>query len=177
MRVSVVVGNPKPRSRTLEVAESVAHLVATESATLATVDLAEYATRLFAWPDESLEEICSEVASSNLVVFASPTYKASFTGMLKAFLDRYGHRALAGVFVVPVMTMATESHSLAADSQLRPVLVELGAIIPTSSVAFPISALDRVIDFLDDWAGQNQSAISLIRSALMEQDVQHGGVR
>jgi FMN reductase len=38
-----------------------------------------------------------EIAASDIAIFASPTYKASDTGMLKAFLDRYGSNGLAGV--------------------------------------------------------------------------------
>jgi FMN reductase len=70
------------------------------------------------------------VAAADVAVFASPTYKAAYTGMLKAFLDRYGSNGLAGVLAVPVMTGGWAGHMLAVEVHLRPVLVELGATVP-----------------------------------------------
>ena len=51
--------------------------------------------------------------------------------MLKAFLDRYGSNGLAGVVAVPVMTGGWPGHLLAVEVHLRPVLVELGATVPS----------------------------------------------
>src|SRR6202021_2230406 len=76
-------------------------------------------------------KLTAEVAVSSVAIFASPTYKASYTGLLKAFLDRYGSNGLAGVVAVPVMTGGWPGHLLAVEVHLRPVLVELGAIVPT----------------------------------------------
>ena len=66
------------------------------------------------------------MAGSDLVVVASPTYKATYTGLLKAFVDRYGNDGLAGTVAVPVMTGAGAGHALAVEVHLRPLLVELG---------------------------------------------------
>ena len=61
------------------------------------------------------------------MVVASPTYKATYTGLLKSFLDRYGNNALAATTCVPLMTGAAPIHALAPEAYLRPLLVELGA--------------------------------------------------
>ena len=37
------------------------------------------------------------------MVVASPTYKATYAGLLKLFLDRLGGESLAGVTAVPLM--------------------------------------------------------------------------
>ncbi len=80
--------------------------------------------------DEELTGLTAQVAAADVAVFASPTYKAAYTGMLKAFLDRYGNNGLAGVTAVPVMTGGWPGHLLAVEVHLRPVLVELGATVP-----------------------------------------------
>ena len=67
---------------------------------------------------------------STILIFASPTYKAAYTGLLKAFLDRYQNNGLAGVTAVPVMTGGWPGHLLAVEVHLRPVLIELGATVP-----------------------------------------------
>src|ERR1700755_1925287 len=98
VKVSVVVGNPKPQSRTLKVATTlVEHLLAPGSYDLTVIDLAEHEGEIFSWPSEKLAALNAQVAESDLVVFASPTYKATYTGLLKAFLDRYPANGLAGV--------------------------------------------------------------------------------
>jgi FMN reductase len=66
-----------------------------------------------------------------LAVVASPTYKASYTGLLKSFLDWFSTTDLEGVVVVPLMVGAGRQHALAVEVHLRPVLVELGATLPT----------------------------------------------
>src|SRR5689334_8751594 len=126
MKIAVVTGNPKPASRTHGVALAVAGALAAalpSATTHPVVDLAEHASRLFDSSDAELSRITAAVAAADVAVFASPTYKASYTGMLKAFLDRYGSNGLAGVLAVPVMTGGWAGHTLAVEVHLRPVPV------------------------------------------------------
>jgi len=77
------------------------------------------------------------IAATDLVVFGSPTYKATYTGLLKLFLDRIAGGALAGVTAVPVMLGGHWQHAMASDLLLKPVLVELGATCPTRGLFLP----------------------------------------
>jgi len=135
--IAVVTGNPKPQSRTHAVARAVADVLAAglggehQRPARLEIDLAEHAASLFDWSDPVLTRLTEEVAAADVAIFASPTYKAAYTGMLKAFLDRYGSNGLAGVVAVPVMTGGWPGHLLAVEVHLRPVLVELGATIPS----------------------------------------------
>jgi FMN reductase len=133
--VGVVVGNPKPRSRTLEVAEAVAaetaEAVGLAGAPRLTFDLADLGPSLFDWSSTPVREAVDAVRGCSLAVIASPTYKASYTGLLKSFLDWFSTTDLDGVVVVPLMVGAGVQHALAVEVHLRPVLVELGATIPT----------------------------------------------
>ena len=157
MELSIVVGNPKPRSRTLTVAEAVAdRLAGATGATVArTIDLCDYADDLFKWPHDGLAALNDEVAASDFVVFASPTYKAAYTGLLKAFLDRYPNNGLAGVTAIPVMTGGSPTHSMAVETSMRPVLVELGASLPTRGLFFVMSQMPEIEAVVDQWAEQN----------------------
>jgi FMN reductase len=164
----VITGNPKPGSRTQGVALAVADTLAAEldpsspppstglaSAGLAStgpaqlvIDLAEHASSLFEPSAAELSRLSAEVAAADIAIFASPTYKAAYTGMLKAFLDRYGSNGLAGTVAVPVMTGGWPGHLLAVEVHLRPVLVELGATVPARGlyVTEPeFAALDEAI--------------------------------
>src|ERR1700723_914153 len=128
--IAVVTGNPKPNSRTLAVADALAKEIGEGGTDRLVIDLADHAPRLFDWTDPELTRLTAEVAAADIAVFASPTYKASYTGLLKAFLDRYGNNGLAGLTAIPVMTGGWPGHLLAVEVHLRPVLVELGATVP-----------------------------------------------
>ncbi len=167
MQIAVVTGNPKPASRTHGVALAVADLLAAElpgehPAPLV-IDLAEHAASLFDWSDAELSRLTAEVAAADLAIFASPTYKAAYTGMLKAFLDRYGSNGLAGTVAIPVMTGGWPGHLLAVEVHLRPVLVELGATVPARGLYVTEPELATLDAPLKKWA---EPAVSLLRRAL-----------
>jgi FMN reductase len=161
MDLSVVVGNPKRQSRTLTIANSLADRVcrAIGAEHKVTIDLAEHAHLLFEWPCAPIEALNLAVQTSDFVIVASPTYKASYTGLLKAFLDRYAHDGLGGVTAIPVMTASAPEHALAVEFTLRPLLVELGASVPTRGMYFSMTNMARMDGILDEWYEANLSGI------------------
>lgn len=152
-RIAVLVGNPQPASRTRLVAEEVAALLAARGGADidATIDLADVAEALFRFPEPRLDDLLSRIATADVAVIASPTYKAAYTGLLKAFLDRYGSDGLRGLTAVPVLTIGAPTHALAVDTTLRPLLVELGASVPTRGLAFPAAAVEDRTRIVGDW--------------------------
>ena len=128
-RVAVVVGNPRPASRTLAAAGYVARQLAGREPDL-TVDLATLGPALLDWDDPGVAALVAEVGAADLVVVASPTYKGTYTGLLKLFLDRFaGGTGLRGL-AIPLLVGAAPQHHLAAELTLRPVLIEIGATVP-----------------------------------------------
>jgi FMN reductase len=77
--------------------------------------------------DPLLSEMISDVASAHGIVIATPIYKASYSGMLKCFLDVLPQFAMAGKAILPVGTGGSVAHVLALDYALRPVLQSMGA--------------------------------------------------
>jgi FMN reductase len=157
MQLAIVVGNPKHASRTLKVAQAVADRVGAglDIERTLTVDLAEYGHRLFEATDEHLSELNAAVARSDVLVIATPTYKGTYTGLLKAFLDRYPNQGLAGVTAIPIMTAGSPTHAMAIDVMLRPLLVELGASVPTAGLFFLMSQMGELDELVDEWASAN----------------------
>jgi len=68
-----------------------------------------------------------QVAAARVVVIATPIYKASFSGLLKSFLDLLPQDALRGKSVLALGTGGSAAHLLALDYALKPVLAALGA--------------------------------------------------
>lgn len=163
MKIAVVVGNPKPSSRTLRVAESVADVIEKlmpgEPAERQIVDLAEYSSKLFEWPEPTLSELNDAVAAADVVVVASPTYKATYTGLLKAFLDRYPSNGLNGVVAVPVMTGAAADHAMATEVNLRPLLVELGATVPGRGLYMVMTRIAELDQVAAEWGEANAATL------------------
>ena len=114
-----------------------------------------------------MKETVEGIRACSLVVVASPTYKASYTGLLKSFLDWFSTTDLLGVTVVPVMTGAGAHHALAVEVHLRPVLVELGATLPTRGLYVTESELAAADDVIVEWllaAGpQLRQSVSTLR--------------
>ena len=152
LTVTVLVGNPKADSKTLLLARSVAAaLLRGRDHETTEIDLAHSAGEVFDWSSAAVSALNQQVAASDLVVVASPTYKAAYTGLLKAFLDRYPSNGLAGVVAVPVMTGGDLTHALAVETSLRPLLVELGASVPSRGLYFVASRIDEVSALVDEW--------------------------
>lgn len=151
----VVSGNPRPGSRTLGLAEAVGRRLAEQLGLARTdpVDLAVLAPEVLTG-SAAVTAARQRVAAARVLVVATPVYKASYTGLLKAFLDGYGPDALADVVVVPVVVSASPAHALAGEVHLRPVLVELGAVVPARTFAVTEDQLADVGLLLDAWAGR-----------------------
>jgi len=77
--------------------------------------------------DPAIRRARDQVAAARLVVVATPIYKASYSGLLKTFLDLLPQDALRGKTVLALGTGGSAAHLLALDYALKPVLAALGA--------------------------------------------------
>ena len=179
-RTAVVVGNPRPGSRTLAAALHVARELTGAEPDLV-VDLARLGGALLddGLLDDGLLDrdfpvdgpdgrpgvagLVREVADADLVVVASPTYKATYTGLLKVFLDRFAPAhgtGLRGV-AVPVMLGAAPHHALAPELLLRPVLTEIGGTVVTPGLHVLDAAHDDPAAYTA-WLDRARPAVSAV---------------
>ncbi|ROP27155.1 NAD(P)H-dependent oxidoreductase [Pseudokineococcus lusitanus] len=142
MSTVAVVGNPRPRSRTRAAAELVVERLTGAPPDLV-VDVADLGAGLLDPADAAAAGAVAALAAADVAVVASPTYKATYTGLLKLFLDRVGTGDLAGVVAVPLMLGGGPTHALAPELLLKPVLVELGATAPTRGLYLVDRAWDE----------------------------------
>jgi FMN reductase len=157
-RTAVVVGNPKPGSRTLAAARHLARGLTGSEPDLV-VDLATVGPALLDWEDPAVGALVDQVADANLVVVGSPTYKATYTGLLKLFLDRFGAGQLQGV-AVPLMLGAGPAHALAPHVALGPLLGHLGALVPEG-----LYVLDQQYDepaAYADWLARTRPVVEVL---------------
>ena len=97
--------------------------------------------------DEAVDDAVAAASSADILLLATPVYRATFNGALKAFLDRFPTDALNRTVVILAATAATPTHFLSLDTGGRAVVASLGGwTVPT--VVYAIGA-----DFVDGVPG------------------------
>ncbi|MET7442648.1 NADPH-dependent FMN reductase [Streptomyces sp. NPDC004082] len=128
--VLVISGSPSATSKTEAVGDHVARRLAEyewhvghlrvrtlPAAPLMNADVA----------DPAIAEAIQQVSRADGIVLATPTYKASFSGLLKTFLDLLPRHGFGQKTVLPLATGGSLAHLLVLDYALRPVAHALGA--------------------------------------------------
>jgi FMN reductase len=149
-----VSGNPRPGSRTSTLAVAVGEALAETPPTV--IEVGELGAGLLTPGDEATATAVAALRAADLLVIATPTYKGSYTGILKVLLDQLPSQALAGKRAVPVVTAGIAPQAAAAEALLRQLLVELGAEVlpgvPVTEAELPESKAiaDRYAATLSD---------------------------
>lgn len=130
MNILLLAGSPSTPSRSTRLLHHVGErlaLLGHRYVKLHVRDLPAQALVHADFNDELLRVAREQVAQADAVVIATPVYKAAYSGILKAFLDLLPQDGLRGKLVLPLATGGSQSHMLALDYGLRPVLSALDA--------------------------------------------------
>jgi Predicted flavoprotein len=150
--IVAISGSPVLRSRTRSLVTEIQRKIVQETgAGAGLVDIAELVPSLMVRSREqaspALEEALSSVERADLLVVASPVYKASYTGLFKHFMDLVDYKSLAGVPVALLATGGSDRHSLVIDHQLRPLFGFFNAqTLPTGVFLTDASFVDGRIE-------------------------------
>ena len=128
--VVAISGSPSPTSKTALIADYGLQLLAASNLTTRHISIRELPAAPLLAADEKNRQIAEAVANvmaADGVIVATPVYKASYSGLLKSFLDLLPQFALAGKAVLPIASGGSLAHVLALDYGLRPVLQSMGA--------------------------------------------------
>jgi FMN reductase len=130
MTILLLAGSPSTPSRSTRLLQHVGErlaLLGHRYSKLHVLDLPAEALLHAKFSDSAILQAKEQVAEAQAVVIATPVYKAAYSGILKAFLDLLPQDGLAGKLVLPLATGGSQSHMLALDYALRPVLSSLSA--------------------------------------------------
>lgn len=123
-------GSPSPRSRStwlLRLAQARLEAGARHCASIAVRELPAQALLAADVDALPVRAAIDKVLRADLLIVATPIYKAAYSGLLKLFLDLLPADALRGKTVLPLATGGSLAHLLALDYALKPVLSVLGA--------------------------------------------------
>jgi len=144
MKIVGIQGSPSASSRSgslLALAQSRLQGVASNTHAVAVRELPAQALLHAQFDHPLIRQALAEVAQAQVVLIATPIYKAAYSGLLKAFLDLLPQDALRGKTVLPLATGGSIAHLLALDYALKPVLSALGA----RDILDPVFATDAQI--------------------------------
>lgn len=130
MNIVGISGSPSLRSRSnwlLQLAQTRLEHVARRNDAIAVRALDPAALLGADARSASIRAALERIASADLVIVATPIYKAAYSGLLKLFLDLLPQDGLRGKTVLPLATGGSLAHLLALDYALKPVLSALGA--------------------------------------------------
>lgn len=130
MSVLLIAGSPSHTSRSAALLESVGQRLAKHQAQVTQLNIRDLNAQALIhadFADPSIVRAQQQVAEAQVVIIATPVYKAAYSGVLKAFLDLLPQTGLKGKTVLPLATGGSPHHMLALDYALRPVLQALAA--------------------------------------------------
>jgi FMN reductase len=103
---------------------------------------------LTGFPSPALRQVIDEVVAANGLIAVTPIFKASYSGLFKAFFDVLDDTSLAGTPVLIAATGGTARHSLALEHAVRPLFAYMRSVVmPTAVYAAP-----------EDWSGDTARA-------------------
>lgn len=153
-KVVIISGSPTPTSRlhgVIEVAKSELLQAGLEVDWIKVRDLPAEDLLYAKFDSEAIVDASKRVAEADAVFVATPVYKASYTGVLKAFLDLLPQKGLERKIVLPLAVGGTYAHLLAIDYALKPVLSVLGA----QNILQGVYVLDKQVT----WGEQGQAIL------------------
>jgi FMN reductase len=130
MTILLLAGSPSNPSRSTRLLHHVGEklaLLGHRYTKLHVLDLPAQALLQADFDNGDIKRAKAQVEQADAVVIATPVYKAAYSGVLKAFLDLLPQDGLRGKLVLPLATGGSQSHMLALDYALRPVLSALAA--------------------------------------------------
>ncbi|MEX0786151.1 MAG: NAD(P)H-dependent oxidoreductase [Dehalococcoidia bacterium] len=117
MRAVAISGSPTSPSKSKALAELALAALANDGFETQLIDLATLPAEplLVRGSDAAIDNAISAVGEASVLVAATPTYRALYTGLLKCFFDLMPQRHLAGKACVGLQTAAAPEHALAVE--------------------------------------------------------------
>jgi FMN reductase len=128
-RVLLINGSPSKTSKTGVILGIFAEQLKEKGAGVELVSVLDFQAEdllLGNFESPKVKDFVGKIASAQIIVIATPVYKASYTGVLKALLDLVPPGAFVDKAVLPLATAGALAHFLALDYALKPVLSYLG---------------------------------------------------
>jgi FMN reductase len=85
-------------------------------------------------PSLEYKQSIEKIQASKLIIIASPTYRATYTGLLKTFLDTLPQDSFNNKYSLLIQTGGSPEHSLSLEHGLIPLARSLGSKIISNTI-------------------------------------------
>ena len=130
LRAVAISGSPRAPSKSKTLANAMLQALARSGCETQMIDVAELPAEGLvaraAAPE--IDAAIAAVGDARIVIAATPTYRALYTGVLKAFFDLMPQAHLRGKVCVPIQTGASTAHFLTIEYGLRPLFASLDGV-------------------------------------------------
>jgi len=144
-KIAVVSGGLSQPSSTRMLADRLAQAVTRRladdgvTAEVTTIELRDFAqditnNLLTGFPSPKLAAVLESVTAADGVIFVTPVFSTSYSGLFKSFIDVLEPDSLSGMPVLIGATGGTERHSLALDYAMRPLFTYLHTVVAPTGV-------------------------------------------
>ncbi|WP_144667661.1 NADPH-dependent FMN reductase [Bacillus altitudinis] len=136
-KVTIIAGGHSVQSRLTGVLQHIHHRLALHGVDVHVIQVHQLPSGALIGADFSNEDIVKAIElvnESDGVIVLTPVYKASFSGILKTFLDLLPQKALQDKPVLPCVLGGTYGHLLVIEYALKPIIHQLGATVVQSGV-------------------------------------------
>ena len=130
MKAVAISGSPRSPSKSKALAEAMLQALKVRGYKTQLIDLATLpADALLARTSApEIDEAIAAVGAADVIVAATPTYRALYTGLLKCFFDLMPQGHLVGKSCIGLQTGIAAEHALAAEYGFRPLFSSLGGV-------------------------------------------------
>ncbi|GIQ69546.1 FMN reductase (NADPH) [Xylanibacillus composti] len=129
-KIVIVSGNPVKHSRLNGLTEHAAGKLQESGYRVAWIHVSDLPAEDLIhakFDSPSILEANAQIEQADAVILASPVYKASFSGVLKAYLDLLPQQSLHQKLILPLFIGGSIAHLLAVEYSLKPIVSVLGA--------------------------------------------------
>jgi FMN reductase len=130
IKAVAISGSPRAPSKSKALAEVMLSALAVSGCETNLIDLATLPAEALVAREQSLEldEAMAAVGEAAIIVAATPTYRALYTGLLKCFFDLMPQGHLSGKLCIGLQTGIASQHFLAAEYGFRPLFASLDGL-------------------------------------------------
>ncbi len=129
-------GSPTPGSRSRKVLVRVLEHVASHGVKTSILDLADLPAEalLARRTDPVVADAVAACMKARILILATPTYRATYAGQLKAFMDLFPNAGLTDHVGGAIATARGPMHLLLLDHGIRPLVASLGGLTASQLV-------------------------------------------
>lgn len=130
IKAVAISGSPRAPSKSKTLAELMLRALEGGGCTTSEIDIADLPAEalLARTSSPEIDAANAAIAQAQIVVAATPTYRALYTGAMKCLFDLMPPYHLAQKICVPIQTAASPAHFLAVDYGFRPLFASLDGI-------------------------------------------------